>query len=282
MGIKKFKPTTNGRRGMTGYTFEELSTSKPYKALTVKLQNHAGRNNTGRITVRHQGSGHAQKYRLIDFYFHDKLDIPAKVETVEYDPYRTAWISLVCYRDGERRYILAHNTVKVGDVIVTSEKAALVSGNRMKISNIPVGLQIHNLELIVGQGASSVRSAGSSATIVSQEGEYTQVKLPSGEIRLVHKNCYATLGQVSNPDHSLIVIGKAGRSRHMGIRPTVLGKSMNPVDHPHGGGEGHSPIGLKYPKTPWGRHALGKKTRSKKSFTNKWILRTRKGKLMAK
>lgn len=282
MGIKKFKPTTNGRRWMTGYTFEELTTSKPYKALTVKLQNHAGRNNTWRITVRHQGAGHAQKYRLIDFYFHDKLDIPAKVETVEYDPYRTAWISLVCYMDWERRYILAHNTVKVWDKIITSEKAPLVSGNRMMISNIPVWLQVHNVELIVGQWASSVRSAGSSATVVSQEGEYTQVKLPSGEIRLVNKKCYATLGQVSNPDHSLIVIGKAGRARHMWKRPTVLGKSMNPVDHPHGGWEGHSSIWMKYPKTPWGAHALGKKTRSKKSFTNKWILRTRKWKLMNK
>lgn len=220
---------------MTGNTFEEITTSTPYKALTVTLKRHAGRNNTGSIMVRHQGGGHAKKYRLVDFYMTDKKSIPAKVETIEYDPYRTAWISLICYKDGERRYVLAHKDMKVGDVIVTDEKTALENGNRLQIANIPVGMPIHNVELIVGQGASSVRSAGSSAVIVSQEGEYAQVKMPSGEVRLVNKKCYATLGQVSNPDNNQIVIGKAGRSRHMGIRPTVLGKSMNPVDHPHGG-----------------------------------------------
>lgn len=282
MAIKKFKPTTPGRRQMTWYTFEELTTTKPYKALTVKLQKHAGRNSAGRITVRHQGGGHAQKYRLVDFYLHDKKGIPAKVESIEYDPYRTGYIALVCYKDGERRYVLAHKDMKVGDEIVTAETAALVAGNRMLVSNIPVGLPIYNVELIVGSGASSVRSAGSSATIVSQEGEYTQVKMPSGEVRLVNKKCYATIGQVSNTDHYMVVIGKAGRSRHMGIRPTVLGKSMNPVDHPHGGWEGHAPIGMKAPKTPWGLPALGKKTRSRKNATNKWILKTRKGKLLIK
>ncbi len=235
MGIKKFKPTTPGRRGMTGLDYAELTTSTPNKALSVKLKKHAGRNNTGRLTIRHQGGGHAKKYRLVDFYMTDKKDIAAKVETVEYDPYRSAFISLVCYADGERRYILAHSEVKVGDTIVTQEKAELVSGNRMEIGNIPVGLKVHNVELIVGQGASSVRSAGASAQIFSQEGEYTQVKLPSGEIRLIHKKCYATLGVVSNPDHNQVVIGKAGRSRWMGKRPTVRGKAMNPVDHPHGG-----------------------------------------------
>ncbi|MFK7779829.1 MAG: 50S ribosomal protein L2 [Candidatus Gracilibacteria bacterium] len=282
MGIKKFKPTTPGRRGMTVSTFEEITTSSPYKPLTVKLKKHSGRNNTGRITVRHQGSGHAQKYRLVDFFQVDKKGIEAKVETIEYDPYRSAWISLICYRDGERRYVIAHKDMKVGDKVITDEKAPLESGNRMLVSNIPTGLQVYNLELIVGQGASTIRAAGGYGIIFSQEGEYTQVKLPSGEIRLVHKKCYATLGQVSNTDHNQVVIGKAGRSRWMGKRPTVRGKSMNPVDHPHGGGEGRSPIGMKAPKTPWGKIALGYKTRSRKKTTSKWILKTRKGKLMNK
>lgn len=280
MGIKKFKPTTPWRRWMTGNTFEEITTSTPYKALTVSLKRHAGRNNTWSIMVRHQGWGHAKKYRLVDFYLTDKKSIPAKVETIEYDPYRTAWISLVCYKDWERRYVIAHTEMKVGDIIVTDDIAPLVAGNRMLVSNIPVGMPIHNVELIVGQWASSVRSAWSSAVVVSQEWEYTQVKMPSGEIRLVNKKCYATIGQVSNPDNNQIVIGKAWRSRHMWIRPTVLGKSMNPVDHPHGGWEGHAPIWMKAPKTPWWRIALGYKTRSKKKFTNRWILRTKKGKLM--
>jgi len=280
VGIKKFKPTTNGRRGMSVNTYEEVTTSTPYKPLTVKLNKHAGRNNTGRLTIRHQGGWHAKKYRLVDFYQVDKKGIEARVETIEYDPYRSAFIALVCYKDGERRYVIAHKNMTVGDVIVTDEKTPLESGNRMLISNIPTGLQVYNVELIVGQGASSVRSAGAYATIVSQEGEYTQVKLPSGEVRLVHKSCYATLGQVSNPDHNQVVIGKAGRSRWMGKRPTVRGKAMNPVDHPHGGGEGRSPIGMKAPKTPWGKPALGAKTRSRKKTTSKWILKTRKGKLM--
>lgn len=280
MGIKKFKPTTPGRRAMTGNTFEEITTQTPYKALTVTLKKHAGRNNTGTITIRHQGWGHAKKYRLVDFYFHDKKSIPAKVETIEYDPYRTAWISLICYKDGERRYVLAHKDMKVWDKVITDEKTSLQSGNRLEIWNIPVWLSIYNVELIVGQWASSVRAAWSMATINSQEWEYTQVKMPSWEIRFVNKKCYATLGQVSNPDNNQIVIGKAWRTRHMWIRPTVLGKSMNPVDHPHGGWEGHAPIWMKAPKTPWWRVALGYKTRSKKKFTNKWILRTKKGKLM--
>ena len=280
MGIKKFKPTTPGRRGMSVNTYEELTTSKPYKALTTKLQKNSGRNNTWRITVRHQGSGHAQKYRLVDFYQVDKKGIPAKVETIEYDPYRSAFIALVCYKDGERRYVVAHTQMNVGDIIVTDEKTALESGNRMKLKNIPTGINVYNLELIVGQGASSIRAAGSFGTVISQEGKYTQIKMPSGEVRLVHKECYATLGQVSNPDHNQVVIGKAGRSRWMGKRPTVRGKAMNPVDHPHGGWEGGSPIGMKAPKTPWGRPALGYKTRSRKKTTSKWILKNRKGKLM--
>lgn len=280
MGLKKFKPTTPGRRGMTGIDYSDLTVSTPNKALTTTLKKHAGRNNTGRLTIRHQGSGHAKRYRLVDFYMTDKKDIPAKVETVEYDPYRSAFISLVCYRDGERRYVLAHNDIKVGDTLLTSDKWELKSGNRMLVGNIPTWLKVHNIELIVGQGASSVRSAGACAQIFSQEGEYTQIKLPSGEIRLVHKSCYATLGRVSNPDHNQVTIGKAGRSRWMGKRPTVRGKAMNPVDHPHGGWEGRSPIGMKAPKTPWGKVALGKKTRNRKKTTAKWILKTRKWKLM--
>ncbi|MDD2487519.1 MAG: 50S ribosomal protein L2 [Candidatus Gracilibacteria bacterium] len=281
MAIKKYKPTTPGRRQMSGYTFDELTTSKPHKALTYGLSKNAGRNNTGRITVRHQGGGHKKLFRMIDFHYVDKLDIPAKVETIEYDPFRSAYISLICYNDGARRYILAHKDIKVGDVVITSATAKPISGNRMQVGNIPVGLSVHNVEIIVGKGASTVRSAGTSALILSQEGEYTQIKLPSGEIRLVHKNCYATIGVLSNTDHNQITIGKAGRSRWMGKRPTVLGKSMNPVDHPHGGGEGHSPIGMPYPKTPWGKPALGVKTRKRKD-TNRWILRKRDGRLMKK
>ncbi len=280
MGIKKFKPTTPGRRWMTGSTFEEVTTSKPYKSLTVKLQKHSGRNNTWRITVRHQWGGHAKRYRLIDFYWLDKKGIEAKVETIEYDPYRSAFVSLICYKDWERRYVIAHKDMKVWDIVITDENTALKAGNRLEISNIPTWLQVYNVELIVWEWASSVRSAWSFATIVSQEWEYTQVKLPSWEVRLVHKKCYATLGQVSNPDYNQIVIWKAWRSRWMWKRPTVLWKSMNPVDHPHWGWEGHSPIGMKAPKTPWGLPALGYKTRSRKKTTSRWILKTRKWKLM--
>ena len=280
MGIKKFKPTTPGRRGMTGLTYEELTCATPYKPLTVTLKKHAGRNNLWRLTIRHQGWGHAKKYRIIDFSRTDKAGIPAKVETIEYDPYRTAFIALVCYRDGERRYVLAHSETQVWDIIVADASTPLKPGNRMEIGNIPTGLQIYNVELIVGHWGISVRSAWSSATVTSQEWEYTQVKLPSGEVRFVHKKCYATLGVVSNSDHSSVVIGKAWRSRWMWKRPTVLGKSMNPVDHPHGWGEWHSPIGMKAPKTPWGMPALGYKTRKRKKTTSKWILRTRKWTLM--
>ncbi len=280
MGIKKFKPTTPGRRWMTVNTFEEITSKSPYKPLTVKLKKHSGRNNTWRITIRHQGSGHAQRYRLIDFYGTDKKGIEAKVETIEYDPYRTAYIALICFKDGERRYVLAHKDMKVWDKIITDTEAPLESGNRMEVWNIPTWLQVYNLELILGQWASSIRSAGAYGTIFSQEGEYTQVKLPSGEIRLVHKKCFATLGQVSNTDHNQVVIGKAGRSRWMWKRPTVRGKSMNPVDHPHGGWEGRSPIGMKAPKTPWWRPALGYKTRKRKKTTSRWILKTRKWRLM--
>ena len=264
MGIKKYRPTSDGRRGMTALTYEELTTATPYKPLLSPRPSKAGRNHSGSITVRHRGAGHKRLLRKVDFFFTDKKDIPAKVETIEYDPGRSAFIALVCYRDGERRYVLAHATMKVGDTILTSENTKPIAGNRLLISNIPSGLTIYNVELIVGQGASSVRSAGAGALIVSQEGEYTNVRMPSGEVRRVHKQCWATVGVVGNPDHNQVKIGKAGRTRWMGIRPTVLGKSMNAVDHPHGGGEGHSPIGLKYPKTPWGRPALGVKTRHRK------------------
>lgn len=233
MGIKKYKPTTPSRRFMTGVTYEELTTNEPYKPLTKYIKNSAGRNSAGRISVRHQGGGHKQLYRMVDFAL-DKKDIIGKVETIEYDPYRSGFIALVCYRDGERRYVLAHSTMQVGDEIINSANAKPVAGNRMEIGNIPTGISVHNVEMITGQGASTIRSAGSSALVISQEGEYTQLKMPSGEIRLVHKKCSATIGVVSNGDWNQITIGKAGRSRWMGRRPTVLGSSMNPVDHPHG------------------------------------------------
>lgn len=278
MPIKKYKPYTPSRRFMTGLTYEELTTSTPHKALTNSIQRHAGRNSAGRISVRHQGSGHKKLYRQIDFKL-NKIDISATVETVEYDPYRTAFIALVCYADGERRYVLAHTTTKVGDQIINSNTAKPIPGNRMEIGMIPTGLMVHNVEMIVGQGATAVRSAGASALVLSQEGEYTQLKMSSGEIRLIHKKCSATVGTVSNTDWNQVTIGKAGRSRWMGKRPTVLGSSMNPVDHPHGGGEGHQSVGQrKGPKTPWGRLARGVKTRNRKT-TDRWILRTRAGKL---
>lgn len=279
MSIKKYNPTTPSRREMTGYTFDEITATEPYKPLTFYKKNAAGRNNTGRITVRHQGGGHKRLYRMVDFSF-DKKEIPAKVETIEYDPNRSGYIALVCYKDGERRYVLAHKDMKVGDTIITSESAKPVAGNRLLIGNVPVGLPVHNVELIVGLGASTVRAAGTAATVISQEGEYTQVKLPSGEIRRIHKKCWATVGTVSNTDHNQIVIGKAGRSRWLGRRPTVLGSSMNTVDHPHGGGEGHQSLGQrKGPKTPWGKITRGVITRNRKS-TDKWIVRTKRGKLM--
>ena len=265
---------------MTSLTYEELTTSTPHKPLLVTLKKHAGRNNTWRLTIRHQGGGHAKKYRLVDFDGTDKKGITAKVETIEYDPYRTAFIALICYTDGERRYVLAHKDMVVGDKITTDVETALVSWNRMEIGNIPTGLQIYNVEMIVSQGGIWVRAAGTYATVVSQEWKYTQVKMPSWEVRLIHKKCFATLWQVSNLDNSQVVIWKAWRARWMGKRPEVRGKAMNPVDHPHGGWEGRSPIGMKAPKTPWGMPALGYKTRKRKKTTSRWILKTRKGKLM--
>ncbi len=281
MPIKKYHPTTNARRDMTVLTYEELSGDAPYKPLTAPLKSDAGRGSSGRITVRHRGGGHKRKYRIIDFSQSDKLDIEARVETIEYDPNRSAFIALVVYRDGERRYVLAHASMRVGDTIITSDSAKPVDGNRLRIGNIPTGLFVYSVELIVGQGSTAVRSAGSHAQVISQEGEYTQLKMPSGEVRKVHKQCFATVGTVSNVDHAQVTIGKAGRARWKGKRPTVLGKSMNAVDHPHGGGEGHSPIGMISPKTPWGAPALGAKTRRRKD-TTKWVVRDRRGKLINK
>lgn len=279
MPIKKYRPYTPSRRFMTGLTFEELTTDQPYKALTVKLQKHAGRNHSGKVTMRHQGGGAKQRYRLVDFVHTDKVNIPGKIESVEYDPYRSSFVCLVCYRDGERRYVLAHKDVKVGDEIITAETARPVAGNRLLISNIPVGLTVYDVELIPGQGARAIRAAGTFATVISQDGDYTQLKMPSGEIRRFHKKCFATVGVVSNIDHNMIVIGKAGRSRWKGIRPTVLGLSMNAVDHPHGGGEGHQSVGQRRgPRTPWGKAARGVRTRSN-TKTDRWIVRTRHGRL---
>ena len=278
MPIKKYKATTPGRRNMSTVDYSDLSKVKPLKGLTTPKPKRAGRNNQGRITVRHRGGGVKRLYRTIDSKRFDKLDIPAKVETVEYDPNRTAFIARLCYNDGERRYIVAPQALEVGDKIVCSEKAKVKPGNRMQIGNIPVGFKIHDLELQPGRGAQIIRSAGSSGQVTSQDGEMAQVMLPSGSVRYVPKHCYATIGVVSNVDHSNVKIGKAGRKRLMGRRPQVLGKSMNAVDHPHGGGEGHTSIGPKTPKTPWGLPALGVKTRARNHRNNRLIIKPRRKK----
>lgn len=277
MGIKKYNPTSPGLRGMTGSTFEEITTAKPEKALTVTLKKHAGRNVRGKITVRHRGGGTRAKYRIIDFK-RNKDDIPATVKTIEYDPNRSANIALVCYADGEKRYIIAPNKLKVGDVIVSGPDSDIKVGNALPIANIPVGTIIHNIELKPGKGAQLVRSAGNGAQLMAKEGNYAQVRLPSGEVRMVRINCRATIGEVGNIEHANIQIGKAGRKRHMGWRPTVRGSVMNPNDHPHGGGEGRAPIGRKGPVTPWGKPALGYKTRNKHKDSNKYIVRRRNAK----
>lgn len=260
---------------MTVNDFAEITKKTPEKALLVSKKSNAGRNNTGRITVRHRGGGVKRAYRLIDFKQNDKLDIPAKVAGIEYDPNRSAFIALVVYADGAKRYILAPHGLTNGDKIITKEKAKIKTGNRMQIENIPVGFEIYNVEINKGKGGQIVRSAGTSAKLVSLEGKYAQVQLPSGEVRLVHKDCYASIGRLGNIQHNQVKIGKAGRSRWLGKRPSVLGKSMNACDHPHGGGEGHSPIGLPMPKTPWGMPALGFKTRKRK-YSSKMILKKRK------
>lgn len=275
MGIKVYNPTTPSRRNMTGYSFEEITKSKPEKSLVKGMKSHGGRNNQGKLTIRHQGGGHKKLYRMVDFKQSDKLGIPAKVVGVEYDPYRTAYIMLVSYADGEKRYHLAPDQIKVGTSIVCQERAEIKIGNRMALKHIPVGYDIHNVELNLGRGGQIVRSAGSKAQVAAIEGEFAQVSLPSGEVRLVSKNCFASIGVVSNIDHGNIKIGKAGRARWMGQRPEVRGKAMNPNDHPHGGGEGNQPIGLPQPRTPWGMPTLGYKTRKRK-YSDSMILKDRR------
>ncbi|MEG0308272.1 MAG: 50S ribosomal protein L2 [Clostridium sp.] len=277
MAVKKFNPTTPSRRNMTMATFEEITTNVPEKSLLVAKKRTGGRNNQGKITVRHHGGGAKQKYRLIDFK-RTKDGIPAKVATIEYDPNRSAYIALVVYSDGEKRYIIAPVGLKVGDVVVSGPEADIKPGNTLPIANIPVGTMIHNIELQVGKGAQLVRSAGSSAQLMAKDGEYAQVKLPSGEVRYIRMNCRATIGTVSNLTHEIVKIGKAGRKRHLGIRPTVRGSVMNPNDHPHGGGEGKSPIGHASPRTPWGKPALGYKTRKTKKYSDKFIVKKRNSK----
>ena len=274
MGIKKYKPTTPGLRGMTVSTFEEITAGTPEKSLTYTLKKNAGRNNRGCITVRHQGGGTRRKYRVIDFK-RNKDDIPATVKTIEYDPNRTANIALVCYADGEKRYIIAPNGLKVGDVIYSGAAADIKTGNSLPLANIPVGTIIHNIELKPGKGAQLCRAAGNGAQLMAKEGSYAQVRLPSGEVRKIAMNCRATIGEVGNIDHELISIGKAGRKRHMGIRPTVRGSVMNHNDHPHGGGEGKAPVGRPGPVTPWGKPALGYKTRKKNKASNQYIVKRR-------
>lgn len=273
MGIKKFKPTSPGRRQMTVSTFEELTTDKPEKSLLAPLSKNAGRNAQGRITVRHRGGGHKRAYRIVDFK-RDKDGIPGTIATIEYDPNRSANIALVNYADGEKRYILAPNGLKVGTKIESGPESDIRVGNCLPLQNIPVGSVIHNIELKEGKGAQMVRSAGTSAQLMAKEGSYAHVRLPSGEVRLVHVRCRATIGQVGNHDHENITVGKAGRSRWAGKRPTVRGIVMNPVDHPHGGGEGRSPIG-RNPVTPWGKPALGAKTRKKNKPSDKYIVKRR-------
>ena len=281
MGIKTYNPYTPSRRNMTGSDFSEITAKKPEKSLVVSLKKHAGRNNQGKITVRHHGGGSRRKYRLVDFK-RRKDAIPAKVLTIEYDPNRTANIALICYADGEKSYILAPNGLKVGDMVMNGETAEVKLGNCLPLQNIPVGAEIHNIELYPGKGGQVVRSAGNSAQLMAKEGKYATLRLPSGEMRLVPIICRATIGQVGNIDHELINIGKAGRKRHMGIRPTVRGSVMNPNDHPHGGGEGKTGIGRPGPVTPWGKPALGLKTRKKNKHSNKLIIRRRDGKVLAK
>ncbi|GAP61908.1 MAG: 50S ribosomal protein L2 [Ardenticatenia bacterium] len=273
MGIKVYKPTTPGRRGMTGYDFSEITKTEPERSLVEPLKKHAGRNNQGRITVRHRGGGNKRKYRIIDWK-RDKDGIPARVVSIEYDPNRTARIALLTYADGEKRYIIAPLGLKVGDVLMSGPEADIRVGNALPLADIPVGTVVHNIELEPGKGAQLVRAAGTSAQLMAKEGDYATLRLPSGEMRMVHIRCRATIGQVGNVEHGNIKLGKAGRKRHMGWRPEVRGSAMNPVDHPHGGGEGKAPIGLPGPKTPWGKPALGKKTRRRKT-TDKFIVRRR-------
>jgi large subunit ribosomal protein L2 len=273
MGVKKYKPVTPGQRGMTGYTFEEITKTRPERSLLKPLRKRGGRNMYGRITVRHRGGGHKRHLRVVDFK-RDKRDIPARVAAIEYDPNRTARLALLHYVDGEKRYILAPVDLRVGDMVISGLNAEVRPGNSLPIANIPVGTMVHNIELQQGRGGQLVRAAGGAAQLLAKEGDYAQIRLPSGEVRLVLQKCYATIGQVGNLDHSNIKLGKAGRKRHLGIRPTVRGSAMSPRDHPHGGGEGRQPIGMPGPKSPWGKPTLGYKTRRNKR-TEKYIVRRR-------
>ena len=277
MGIKKYTPYTPSRRNMTGLDFTEITKNAPEKSLTVSLKKNSGRNNQGKITVRHHGGGSRRKYRIIDFK-RNKDNIPATVLSIEYDPNRTANIALICYADGQKAYILAPQGLKVGQKIMNGEHAEARLGNCLPLSLIPIGTEVHNVELYPGAGAQMVRSAGVAAQLMAKEGKYATLRLPSGEMRMVPINCRATIGVVGNGEHSLVNIGKAGRKRHMGIRPTVRGSVMNPNDHPHGGGEGKTGIGRPGPSTPWGKPALGLKTRKKNKASNKLIVRRRDGK----
>lgn len=273
MAVKKYKPITPGQRGMTGYTFEEITKTSPERSLTVVRKGHGGRNAYGRVTVRHRGGGTRRYIRMVDFK-REKHDIPARVEAIEYDPNRTARLALLFYADGVKTYILAPIGLKVGDTVVTGAQAEIRPGNCLPLASIPVGTMVHNLELKEGKGGQLVRTAGGSAQLLAKEGEYAQIRMPSGEVRLIRQTCYATIGQVGNLDHNNIKLGKAGRKRHLGVRPTVRGTAMSPRDHPHGGGEGRQPAGMPGPKSPWGRPTRGYKTRRNK-VTNKFIVRRR-------
>lgn len=273
MAVKKYKPVTPGQRGMTGYTFEEITKTAPERSMLLPLRKKGGRNAYGRVTVRHRGGGSRRFIRIVDFK-RDKRNIPARVAAIEYDPNRTARLALLFYADGEKRYIIAPLGLGVGDTVISGPQAEARPGNSLPIANIPVGTLVHNIELKEGRGGQMVRSAGAAAQLLAKEGDYAQIRLPSGEVRLVRQTCYATVGQVGNLDHSNIKIGKAGRKRHMGIRPTVRGTAMSPRDHPHGGGEGRQPAGMPGPKSPWGKPTRGYKTRRNKA-TDKFIVRRR-------
>ena len=275
MAVKNYKPTTNGRRNMSVLVFDEITTTTPEKSLLAPLSKKGGRNNTGHVTVRHQGGGHKRKYRVIDFK-RDKIEVVGKVATIEYDPNRTAYIALLVYADGEKRYILAPIGLNVGDIVMSGENAEIKVGNALPLENIPVGAVLHNIELQPGKGGQLARSAGAEVQLMAKEGKYATLRMPSGEMRKVLTRCKATVGQVGNLDHELVSLGKAGRKRHMGVRPSVRGVVMNPNDHPHGGGEGKSPVGMASPVTPWGKPALGLRTRKKNKASNKLIVKRKK------
>jgi len=274
MAVKVYKRNTAGRRNMSIVKSDKITDKKPEKSLTIRISKKAGRSR-GKISIRHRGGGGRRKYRLVDFKM-NKLDIPGKVLAIEKDPQRSAFIALICFADGEKKYILATKNMKKGSEVIVSEKAPIKEGNRTKLKNIPVGTTVCAVEMVPGKGAQLARSAGTSLLLQAIDGGMAHLKMPSGEVRMVREDCFATIGQVSNFEHNAVTIGKAGRKRHMGWRPCVRGSAMNPVDHPHGGGEGRQPIGLKHPKTPWGKPALGKKTRKKNRSSNKYILKRRK------